>query len=383
MSKLVTLEYLNDYSIEELREAVEKGFQVLNLKNQIKTDMNVLIKACLPDAVSKDSAETTHPAVVRAVVDTITKMGAKCIVADSPEKKFNEEHLNSVYFNTGMLEMANLTTCELNSNLKTCNIEIANGLKTKGVTILDVVNDVDAIINIGKLKFDDNLGYVGATANVFGLIPGEMKSLIRNRLSTLADYNDYIIDLHETIKDKIVLNIVDAVVALEANKTQRMLNCLAMSQSAYALDAVMLDILNIKYENTILKQAQNRELLDLNKPYKNMGEKLEKFKLSDFSVVDFDTYTEIKHPKLYFKKHQQRPMIDKNKCKGCKICSKICPTNAIMMKYDNKGELYAEIDYKKCIFCNKCITACPYNVVQQKTPPAYKAMLKEIERHNK
>jgi len=383
MNNLVSLEYLNDYSIEELREAVDKGFDALNLKNVIKTNMKVLIKTCLPDAVSKDNAETTHPAVVRAIVDKLAKVGAKCIVVDSPEHKFNKDFLSSVYFSTGMLEMANLTNCELCDDLKSADIEVPNGFKTKGIKILDIANQVDAIINVGKLKFDDNLGYIGATSNIFGLIPGDMKTLVRNRLNCLGDYNDYIIDMYETLKDKVVLNVLDAIVALESNKTQRMLNCFIMSESAYAIDAVMFDILNIKYENTILKQAQNRELFNASKPYKLIGEKIEKFKLDDFSVVEFDNHTEIKHQKGYFKSHQQTPDIDMNKCKGCKICSKICPTNAIMMKYDKRGELYAEIDHKKCIFCNKCLTACPYKVVKQKTPLAYKVMMKEIEKYNK
>ena len=104
--------------------------------------------------------------------------------------------------------------------------------------------------------------------------------------------------------------------------------------------------------------------------------------MPDFSIIEFDNLTEIKQPKGYFKTHQQRVVIDKKICKGCKICSRICPTNAILMKYDNRGELYAEIDYKKCIFCNKCVVACPYSVVQHKTPIAYKNMMKEIEKHN-
>lgn len=383
MSKLVSIEYLNDYSIDELRSAIEKAIQVLGLKNTFKPNMKVLIKICMPKPVSKDNAETTHPAVVRGIVDELTKMGVKCIIADSPEGRFDEEYLSSVYLNTGMLEMANLTTCELNNNLKTVDIEVPNGIKTKGIKVLDVINQVDAIVNVGKLKFDDAWGYFGATANIFGLIPGEMKSLIKNRLNTIRDFNDYIIDIYETLKDKVVLNILDAVVTLEANKTQRMLNCLAMSENAYSLDAVMFDILKIKFENTILKQAQNRELFDFNKPYKNVGEKIDKFKISDFSVVDFDNHTEIQHQKGYFKSHQQRPTIDGNKCKGCKICNRICPANAIKMKYDKRNELYAEIDYKKCIFCNKCVTACPYSVVQQKTPLGYKRIMKEIEKHNK
>ena len=382
MSNLVSLEYLNDYGIDELRKAINNGLQLLGVKNKFKPNMKVLIKACLPFASSKDDGLTTHPAFIRGIVDCFNDMGVKCIIADSPENKFTEDHLSLVYFNTGMLEMANMTACELNTSLKTIEIEVPEGKRTKGIRVLEVINQVDAIINVGKLKFDNDWGYLGASTNLFGLIPGEMKSVIRNRLNNLDEFNDYIIDLHETLKNKIVLNILDAVVAIEANSTQRMLNCVAMSENAYSLDAAMFSVLDVKYENTILKQAQNRELFDFKKPYKLVGDKIEKFKLTDFSLVDFDNHTEIKQPKGYFKSHQQRPCIDNKVCKGCKICSRICPTNAIMMKYDKNGELYAEIDYKKCIFCNKCITACPYSVVKQKTPLAYKSMMKEIEKHN-
>ena len=373
---------MNDYNIEDLKSAVKNSFERLNIKNKFKPKMKVLIKVCIPDAVHQDKGETTHPAVVRALVDYLSEYGVKTIVADSPDKKYNEENLSSVYLNSGMLEMANLTTCELNHDLKTTNIEVPNGVKTKGIKVLEIVNNVDAIINVGKLKFHNRLGYLGASSNIFGLIPGVMKELILNRQYCLSDFNDYIIDMLETLKDKIVLNVLDAVVSLEADKTQRMLNCLAMSENPYSLDAVMFDILNIKRENTILKQANNRELIDINKPYKVVGEKIEKFNVVDFQVVDVDNHTEIKQSKNYFYSHQERVVIDKDKCKGCKICSKICPTNAIMMKYDNSGELYAEIDYKKCIFCKKCLTACPYNVVELKTPLAYKKMMKEIEKYN-
>ena len=382
MSKLVTLEYLNDYNIEALRKAVENSFHALNMKGKVKPNMKVLIKACLPDAVSKDNAETTHPEVIRAIAEGLTKMGVQCVVADSPKNRNTEDYLSNVYLNTGMLEMANLTMCKLNHDLTISNIEIPDGVKTKGITILDVVNQVDAVINVGKLKFDENLGYLGVASNVFGFIPGEMKGVILNRLTTLADFNDYIIDVYEALKDKVILNILDGVVSLEADKTQRMLNLLAMSESAYSIDAAVFDILKIKYENTILNQAKNRGLFDFNKPYKFVGDKIEKFNVPDFSIIEFDNLTEIKQPKGYFKTHQQRVVIDKKICKGCKICSRICPTNAILMKYDNRGELYAEIDYKKCIFCNKCVVACPYSVVQHKTPIAYKNMMKEIEKHN-
>ena len=109
----------------------------------------------------------------------------------------------------------------------------------------------------------------------------------------------------------------------------------------------------------------------------------ESFNIKDFQVVDFDNHTEIKQSKSYFNAHQERVEINKNKCKGCRICSRICPTGAITMKCDKNNELYATIDYKKCIYCNKCVTACPYSMVDIKTPLSYKLLEKEIEKENK
>lgn len=382
MNKQVSLEYLDDYNIDELKVAVEKGFENLNLRGFFKPKMNVLLKVCLPNDSSQDMAESTHPNVVRVFVDYLSKYEVNCIVADSPYGKHSLSYLDSVYLNSGMLEMANLTNCELNRDLSTTKIEIANGIMTKGVQILSVLNKVDAIINIGKLKIDDELGYLGASANIFGIIPADMKTLILNRISCLGDFNNYIIDLIEKLKEKVVLNVLDAVVSLEANKTQRMLNCLAMSECPYSIDGCMVEVLGLKKENTILKQASDRGLFDLNKTNKTIGEKCERFVVEDFSMNEFDNHTEIKHKKNYFKSHQQRVVIDKKVCKGCKICSQICPTNAILMKCDNQGELYAEIDYKKCIFCKKCLTGCPYSVVKLKTPLAYKNMKKRLKKYN-
>lgn len=383
MNNLVSLNYLDDYNIEELRAVVDNVLSSLDVRNNFQSKMKVLIKVCLPDEVSKDSGESTHPAVVRAVVDILSNSGVECIVAECPNKKFSHKHLDDVYMSTGMLEMANLTKCVLNRDLSTSRTKHDEGVMTKTLTLLDVVNKVDAIINIGKLKIDETLGYMGACSNLFGLVPANLQTLMLSQCENLGDFNNYVIDIYETIKSKVKLNILDAVVALEAGKTQRMLNCLAVSENMFSLDAAMLDILNVKYEHTILKQARERELFDFDKSYKIVDEKIEKFKVADFVLTDFDCRKIIKSSKAYFRTHQQRQYINKNKCKGCKICSKICPTNAIVMKYDNNSELYAQIDYSKCIYCKKCVTACPYSVVEEITPKGFKAIEKRLQKYNK
>ena len=50
--------------------------------------------------------------------------------------------------------------------------------------------------------------------------------------------------------------------------------------------------------------------------------------------------------------------IDPEKCIGCTICSKVCPTNTITMK-DRK----AVIDPKYCYGCNACFSRCEHGAV--------------------
>lgn len=50
---------------------------------------------------------------------------------------------------------------------------------------------------------------------------------------------------------------------------------------------------------------------------------------------------------------------EKNLCCGCKVCSSVCPVEAISFQNDEEGFWYPIIDEKKCIKCNKCRTVCP------------------------
>lgn len=46
-------------------------------------------------------------------------------------------------------------------------------------------------------------------------------------------------------------------------------------------------------------------------------------------------------------------------CNGCKVCSKVCPSDAISMVKDELGFEYSKINEEKCIKCGKCLRVCP------------------------
>ncbi|MCW4035491.1 MAG: 4Fe-4S binding protein [Candidatus Bathyarchaeota archaeon] len=53
--------------------------------------------------------------------------------------------------------------------------------------------------------------------------------------------------------------------------------------------------------------------------------------------------------------------VDSNKCKGCLVCAKSCPVEAIS---GQKGTT-AKIDLSKCIKCGTCAEICPFDAIQK------------------
>ena len=51
--------------------------------------------------------------------------------------------------------------------------------------------------------------------------------------------------------------------------------------------------------------------------------------------------------------------IDPEKCKGCDLCKKACPVQAIN---GNVREIH-EIDQSKCIKCRSCLKTCPFQAI--------------------
>ena len=46
------------------------------------------------------------------------------------------------------------------------------------------------------------------------------------------------------------------------------------------------------------------------------------------------------------------------KCIGCKLCVRDCPTNAITIRKVGDKLFEAEIDFAKCIYCAQCVNSC-------------------------
>ncbi|MFA6431963.1 MAG: 4Fe-4S binding protein [Candidatus Margulisiibacteriota bacterium] len=51
------------------------------------------------------------------------------------------------------------------------------------------------------------------------------------------------------------------------------------------------------------------------------------------------------------------------KCIGCSICVKDCPSNAIKINKIGDKKFEMEIDLGKCIYCGQCADSCPKKAI--------------------
>lgn len=58
-----------------------------------------------------------------------------------------------------------------------------------------------------------------------------------------------------------------------------------------------------------------------------------------------------------------KAIIDKDKCIGCSLCSKVCPEGCIAMNKTKKGQK-PKIDYDYCKGCGLCAAECPVKAIR-------------------
>lgn len=349
----------DSYEQNTVAQALQEAFSILGgLEQFVNAGETVLIKPNMVEGMKPETAVTTHPEVVRALIRALQACDVKIIVGDSP----GYESTRRVGDISGIAQVCEQEGVELVSFERPIKLHHPDGLIVKNWEVSDVYARADKIISLAKMKTHSLTGITGAVKNLFGFILGTSKAQFHLRMHKRDHFATMLIDLHDTIKP--VLSIIDGIVAMEGagprNGTPKHCGLLIASANAYAADLAMeltmglpaahTPIIRLAIEHgrlesvdSVVVQGSARDVVyqfEQPRNYQSLQDRVPAWLVS-FSQKQFTA----------------RPVIENN-CIRCGRCMHHCPPQAMTM-----GAKKVAIDYDKCIRCYCCQEFCPANAI--------------------
>ena len=380
--EIVSLIKCKEYEYNTVKKGIEESFANLGgIEKFIDKGDRVLLKLNLLMKKKPEDATTTHPVFAKALAEILIGYGAEVIIGDSPGGPFNTNALKGVYRACGIEKIANETGAKLNYNTNSMEIKNEKGLILKKITAIQVLNEVDKVISVSKLKTHGMMMFTGAVKNMFGIVAGLEKAEYHVRMPENIDFSNALVDI--CLAAKPVLSFMDGIVAMEGDGpsagTPREVGVIIASTSPYHLDVVATTIIGLVPNKVpTVQRCIERGLCKGNLDDIDIrGNSIDKVIVRDFIVPEIRSLDllEGKVPKFLrdILNHlmQPKPVFLHNKCVGCEDCALNCPPKVIDM-VDNKPI----VDLDGCIRCFCCQELCPVKAIDIHRPVLMKLLSK-------
>ncbi|QGG48621.1 DUF362 domain-containing protein [Heliorestis convoluta] len=351
----------SSYEQLQIDKAVERLLSRLQITDSaIKKGMRIALKPNLVMAKEPERAITTHPALVESIGRILLEKGAIPFLIDSPGGPASQSALATLYERTGMKEVAQRLGIELCFDLSEVEVPLAGKSPIKKVYLLQSIVEADGLINFPKIKTHGQTGYTGAVKNLYGAIAGLRKAEYHFRLQDRAIFAQLLLDLNELLKP--MLHIADGVIGMEGDGptggVPKPFGYLFASTSPYALDHYVLELIKLQGIETNLL-AQQRGLLQ---PYEVLsgGESIQEvpFRPAKSRQVNFaENYLPRPLAQIVSRRLRPLPRFHQEKCTGCRICLKSCPSQALTFAK------IPQLERDKCFGCLCCHELCPEGAV--------------------
>ncbi|MBQ3371613.1 MAG: DUF362 domain-containing protein [Oscillospiraceae bacterium] len=369
----------SDYEPEKVYEAVRTGIRALGgLESFLRPEERVLVKPNLLKPAEADSAVTTHPSVLRAVLRLLKEYGCTSVrFGDSPGHDTGTHALERLGFRS---DEPVFGAC-LAPMSEEVRVDFPEGMTEKEFWFAREVTEADAIINVCKMKTHAMMRVTGAVKNLFGLLCGTRKAREHLKFPNDGVFARMLVDIHRCVKPR--LHIMDAVVAMEGNGpgagTPKPMGLLLFSIDPVALDAVFCALIHMDPE-TVQTNVQG-EAMGLGTWHAERIELLlatpgddayaDPMPLDVFADTFGDPDFEVDRKKTdllvrslsVLARFSRRPVIHAERCIHCGICVSHCPVPGKALSFRNGKDHPPVYDRKKCIRCFCCQEMCPQKAI--------------------
>ncbi|MGI6357965.1 MAG: DUF362 domain-containing protein [Bacillota bacterium] len=374
MDNRVSVARCPDYQAERLDQAVAEALAPLGgIGRFVKPGQKVFLKCNLLMKRRPETATTTHPALVEAVVRQVQQVGGIAILGDSPGGPFTPKSLQGIYDTCGLTAVAEHTGCQLNFDCSSAKVHFPDGRTMQHVPLIKAAREADVLINLPKLKTHGITLITAAVKNLYGLIPGLTKIEYHLRLPDHQHFSSFLVDLCRLVQPD--LTILDAVYGMEGHGPSGgnpiAVGAVAASPNPFALDVVAATLAGVKPERVTTVAAAKQMGL-----HSGLLQDVQLLGSLDGICRQFATPQLM--PRADFLSRwlprslaeritrwaSPRPVFIPEVCVGCGVCVNSCPPQAL------SGASYPpQVDLRKCIRCFCCQEMCPAKAIKVQQPP--------------
>ncbi len=360
MKNSVSIVRCETYNESEVLNGLRRSIDLIGgIGTFVKPGNRVLLKPNLLQGKPPEKAVTTHPSILKGMIQIVRQTGGIPFIGDSPAIGSCLRAAEKA----GIRRIADDTECpivEFNRPVVSTEREPAS---FKQVEIDRTVLEADVVVNLPKWKTHGMVLLTLGVKNIFGCVTGARKALWHLKAGEDRKlFARILVDIYQRVRPS--LTVLDGIVGMEGNGPGSgnpiHLGLIMASSDALSLDQVVCDLLKIPRKSLPTNQAAfERGMFRDEIEVAGMAidqVKVPRFELPSLSGTSWGLPLLVR---LGLKNAlSSRPSLNEDACRSCGQCLEICPPRALT-KRGNK----LVFDYSACIRCFCCQEVCPEGAI--------------------
>ena len=361
MQPTVQIRSIDTYDLPLIEDAVKNWLNGIK-DHKLNRSKRVLIKPNLLGAYHPEKAVTTHPVVVEAIIRYFLAKKKEVWVGDSPGGTVS---VKKIWETCGYQDLAQRYPIRL-VNLSTMGVKEMkyNG---KAIQISEALMQCGIVINVAKYKTHSLMAFTGALKNLYGLVPGMVKSEYHRLYPDTKSFAELLVTLYGVTRNKITYNIIDGIVGMDgagpSAGNPKKFGLLMGSNNIPALDTIAARMMGFKIQDVpYLWDALHMEGILPSRiaiPQSFTHHSLPDVDIKTAKMRKDGLKYVPKVARLLFKKVYYYYPVVSSRCVRCGVCVKSCPVQAISW-LKNGFPFVAKDDCIKCMCCHEL---CPHQAI--------------------